>query len=91
MTYTKVSCTVKTKCASVKLFKLCVAGLARNHQGPPANSQSDRQRSERITLLVDETRFVVDPDLFRAHPNTMLGRYTRLCLLSQSQGAGLGH
>ena len=30
--------------------------------------------SERITLVVDETRFVVDADLFRGHPNTMLGR-----------------
>lgn len=30
--------------------------------------------SERITLVVDETRFVVDVDLFRGHPNTMLGR-----------------
>ena len=29
---------------------------------------------ERITLLVDDTRFVVDPELFRKHPNTMLGR-----------------
>lgn len=48
--------------------------LARNQQGPPANSQSDRQRGERITLVVDETRFVADPELFRAHPNTMLGR-----------------
>lgn len=30
--------------------------------------------SERITLVVDETRFVVDVELFRGHPNTMLGR-----------------
>lgn len=29
---------------------------------------------ERLTLVVDETRFIVDQDLFRAHPNTMLGR-----------------
>lgn len=28
----------------------------------------------RITLLVDETRFTIDPALFTAHPNTMLGR-----------------
>lgn len=27
-----------------------------------------------ITLIVDETRFVVDPDMFKQHPNTMLGR-----------------
>ncbi|XP_060808561.1 BTB/POZ domain-containing protein 10 [Amyelois transitella] len=29
---------------------------------------------ERITLVVDNTRFVVDPAHFTAHPNTMLGR-----------------
>lgn len=28
----------------------------------------------RITLVVDDTRFVVDPELFKQHPNTMLGR-----------------
>lgn len=27
-----------------------------------------------ITLVVDDTRFVVDPELFKQHPNTMLGR-----------------
>ena len=30
--------------------------------------------SERVTLIVDNTRFVVDPTLFVAQPNTMLGR-----------------
>ncbi|XP_017778023.1 PREDICTED: BTB/POZ domain-containing protein 10 isoform X2 [Nicrophorus vespilloides] len=29
---------------------------------------------DRITLVVDNTRFVVDPAIFTAHPNTMLGR-----------------
>ncbi|XP_013400931.1 BTB/POZ domain-containing protein 10 [Lingula anatina] len=29
---------------------------------------------ERITLVVDDTRFVADVDSIRAHPNTMLGR-----------------
>lgn len=29
---------------------------------------------QRITLLVDDTRFTIDPVLFTAHPNTMLGR-----------------
>lgn len=29
---------------------------------------------ERITLVVDNTRFILDPALFTAHPNTMLGR-----------------
>ncbi|KAK7804705.1 hypothetical protein U0070_022408, partial [Myodes glareolus] len=30
--------------------------------------------SERVTLIVDATRFVVDPAIFTAQPNTMLGR-----------------
>ncbi|XP_011299367.1 BTB/POZ domain-containing protein 10 isoform X1 [Fopius arisanus] len=29
---------------------------------------------DRITLIVDNTRFILDPALFTAHPNTMLGR-----------------
>lgn len=29
---------------------------------------------DRVTLVVDNTRFVIDPALFVAHPNTMLGR-----------------
>lgn len=30
--------------------------------------------AERVTLIVDNTRFVVDPSIFTAQPNTMLGR-----------------
>lgn len=29
---------------------------------------------ERVTLIVDNTRFVVDPSVFTAQPHTMLGR-----------------
>lgn len=29
---------------------------------------------QRLTLLVDDTRFTIDSALFTAHPNTMLGR-----------------
>lgn len=32
------------------------------------------QLENRITLLVDNTRFTIDPTLFTAHPETMLGR-----------------
>ncbi|CAH0406021.1 unnamed protein product [Chilo suppressalis] len=39
-------------------------------QNPPRNQLCD----DRITLVVDNTRFVVDPAQFTAHPNTMLGR-----------------
>ena len=35
---------------------------------------STTNNSDRVTLVVDETRFVIDPQLFRTHPNTMLGR-----------------
>ncbi|KAM6973386.1 BTB/POZ domain-containing protein 10-like [Aplochiton taeniatus] len=37
-------------------------------------SQHGVVRGERITLVVDNTRFVVDPAIFTAQPSTMLGR-----------------
>jgi hypothetical protein len=37
-------------------------------------STTTTTNSDRVTLVVDETRFVIDPQLFRAHANTMLGR-----------------
>lgn len=36
--------------------------------------------SERVTLIVDNTRFVVDPSIFTAQPNTMLGRFVSFYL-----------
>ncbi|XP_071520999.1 BTB/POZ domain-containing protein KCTD20 isoform X2 [Panulirus ornatus] len=36
--------------------------------GPPPSSD------DRVTLVVEGTRFIVDPAIFTAHPNTMLGR-----------------
>ncbi|KOB71202.1 Uncharacterized protein OBRU01_13069, partial [Operophtera brumata] len=48
---------------------------------PSTSTALDQARSgkgqlgeDRITLVVDNTRFVVDPAQFTAHPNTMLGR-----------------
>lgn len=38
------------------------------------NSTNSAPNDERITLIVDHTRFVVDPCLFTAYPDTMLGR-----------------
>ncbi|XP_052600408.1 BTB/POZ domain-containing protein KCTD20 isoform X2 [Peromyscus californicus insignis] len=35
---------------------------------------SHPQAPEKVTLLVDGTRFVVNPQIFTAHPDTMLGR-----------------
>ncbi|CAB3223070.1 unnamed protein product [Arctia plantaginis] len=43
-------------------------------QDPPRNGQKGQLCEDRITLVVDNTRFVVDPAQFTAHPNTMLGR-----------------
>ncbi|CAH0763004.1 unnamed protein product [Bemisia tabaci] len=37
-------------------------------------SSSVPSSEERITLVVDNTRFILDPAMFTAHPNTMLGR-----------------
>lgn len=37
--------------------------------------RSGLRLAERVTLIVDNTRFVVDPAIFTAQPNTMLGRY----------------
>lgn len=36
--------------------------------------RSGPRLGERVTLIVDNTRFVVDPSIFTAQPNTMLGR-----------------
>ncbi|XP_023267192.1 BTB/POZ domain-containing protein 10-like isoform X1 [Seriola lalandi dorsalis] len=36
--------------------------------------RSGLRLAERVTLIVDNTRFVVDPAIFTAQPNTMLGR-----------------
>jgi len=51
-------------------------GAANSSNEFPANRKpgSSGKSGDRITLVVDDTRFVVDPELFRAKPNTMLGR-----------------
>ncbi|XP_072128964.1 BTB/POZ domain-containing protein 10a [Mobula birostris] len=43
------------------------------YESPKEGTRSVRT-SERVTLIVDNTRFVVDPSIFTAQPNTMLGR-----------------
>ncbi|XP_015520515.1 BTB/POZ domain-containing protein 10 isoform X4 [Neodiprion pinetum] len=47
--------------------KVSAPGVASGMSGAPASE-------ERITLIVDNTRFILDPALFTAYPNTMLGR-----------------
>ncbi|XP_041744453.1 BTB/POZ domain-containing protein KCTD20 isoform X3 [Coregonus clupeaformis] len=46
------------------------------HEGRTEKNLSPLSRLpyERVTLMVDGTHFVVDPALFTAHPDTMLGR-----------------
>jgi len=57
--------------------KIIVVNSQKALGGLPRDTSSPRL-GERITLLVDEKRFVVDPEMFRQHPNTMLGRYVTL-------------
>ncbi|XP_015274929.1 PREDICTED: BTB/POZ domain-containing protein KCTD20 isoform X1 [Gekko japonicus] len=38
------------------------------------NNSGQVQAQEKVTLVVDGTRFVVNPQIFTAHPDTMLGR-----------------
>ena len=48
------------------------------------NHSSCSSSSDRITLVVDNTRFIVDPVLFTAHPDTMLGRMFGSCAVGAS-------
>lgn len=41
---------------------------------PPASGSLQQDAVDRITLVVENTRFIVDPRLFAGHPDTMLGR-----------------
>uniref|UniRef100_A0A4W3GD03 Potassium channel tetramerization domain containing 20 n=1 Tax=Callorhinchus milii TaxID=7868 RepID=A0A4W3GD03_CALMI len=43
------------------------------HQGG-STAPAPTPASERIVLIVDNTRFVMDPAIFAVHPDTMLGR-----------------
>lgn len=45
--------------------------LSHNAQLQQSPAQNDNLES--IALLVDNMRFVIEPSLFTAHPNTMLG------------------
>lgn len=39
-----------------------------------SNVAASLRMTDRLTLVVDDTRFVVEPDVFRQYPDTMLGR-----------------
>ncbi|KAM6937088.1 BTB/POZ domain-containing protein 10-like [Xenentodon cancila] len=57
------SVTVQGSCDMVYVYDLS----SKEHRG-------GLRSGERVTLIVDNTRFVVDPGIFTAQPNTMLGR-----------------
>ena len=40
-----------------------------------SNVAASLRMTDRLTLVVDDTRFVVEPDVFRHYPDTMLGRF----------------
>ncbi|XP_072032144.1 BTB/POZ domain-containing protein KCTD20-like [Amphiura filiformis] len=67
------------KPANTNHISIKMASNPRNHR-PPEDTGARNQLAyqsklpDRVTLIVDHTRFVSDPKLFTAHPNTMLGR-----------------
>lgn len=77
-----------SKESSLSIEKSCIENLQRhpnqiqnsNQRKNPSykfnfNSKNVNGNSNvKITLVVDETRFVVDPDMFKQYSNTMLGR-----------------
>ena len=40
----------------------------------PGGNSGNNHSKDRVTLVVDETPFVVDSKIFNAHQNTLLGR-----------------
>ncbi|XP_032074655.1 BTB/POZ domain-containing protein KCTD20 isoform X1 [Thamnophis elegans] len=78
---------VKQGSHSINMFPLCRnhGGSKRNpgyystqeQSGNSPNNMSNSpqlQAPEKVTLIVDGARFVVNPQIFIAHPDTMLGR-----------------
>lgn len=45
-----------------------------NNHSSKEGHRNGLRLGEKVTLIVDNTRFVVDPATFTAQPNTMLGR-----------------
>ncbi|XP_056596364.1 BTB/POZ domain-containing protein 10a [Triplophysa dalaica] len=77
-----------SRSTSPRPHKVCTSSLLYSDSHSKAHSSSDMiyvyentkegtrslRTAERVTLIVDNTRFVVDPSIFTAQPNTMLGR-----------------
>ncbi|XP_041452621.1 BTB/POZ domain-containing protein KCTD20-like isoform X3 [Lytechinus variegatus] len=68
---TTITITTMSNCTNPRNRRsACEHGMARNYVGVAGQFKL----ADRVTLIVENTRFVVDPSLFIAHPNTMLGR-----------------
>lgn len=71
----KTSTTITTSSSSSTLSHFDSKEKDLNKQQSKTNSSGCKQNADnRITLVVDDTRFIVDPELFKQHSNTMLGR-----------------
>lgn len=46
---------------------------------------------DKVTLLVDGKRFIINPNLLTKHPNTMLGRCVCMCVCVCMQALEKGH
>lgn len=53
--------------------------------GLSSSSSSQTVAPEKVTLVVDGTRFAVNPQIFTAHPDTMLGRWVTSVTFKISQ------
>lgn len=62
----------------IRNFSRMMAPKIANSNSPSTSTDQPKNGKanldDRITLVVDNTRFVMDPAQFTAHPNTMLGR-----------------
>lgn len=52
-----------------------------------SSSSSQTVAPEKVTLVVDGTRFAVNPQIFTAHPDTMLGRWVTAINFNVPQGS----
>ena len=77
--YRRISCSTKTQKSGPTLKTLeNVAQFPHDHYflaGETGCAGPESAHPEKITLVVDGTRFVVDPGLFTSRPDTMLGRW----------------
>ncbi|XP_068015562.1 BTB/POZ domain-containing protein KCTD20 isoform X2 [Melanerpes formicivorus] len=61
-------------CSSQGCSSLPPSSSSQGCSSLPPSSSSQAAAPEKVTLVVDGTRFAVNPQIFTAHPDTMLGR-----------------